>query len=209
MKGKFITIEGGEGVGKTTQIMLMAEKLKALGKEVVITREPGGTPGGEEIRQLLVTGESGRWDAVTEMMLFFASRRDHTEKLIKPALEKGIWVISDRYADSSFAYQSYGKGLPLELLFEQYRIALGNFEPDLTIFFDLASKESLQKALFRDGEEKRFEREGMDFHERVTEGFRDLAKKFSHRYETISEWGSIEEINEKIMGFLQKRFNIS
>lgn len=131
-RGRFITFEGGEGGGKSTQLRLLAEALRGVGREVVTTREPGGSKGAEDIRALLVTGVPDRWDGITEALLHTAARRDHLIKTVWPALDRGAWVICDRFADSTMAYQGYGHGLPLEMLDALYRTAIGDFRPDLT-----------------------------------------------------------------------------
>jgi len=209
MLGKFITLEGGEGVGKSTQVPRIIDELKKRGIEAIRTREPGGTEGAEKIRNLLVKSNAPNWDMVTELMLFFAARRDHVEKLIKPALAEGKWVICDRFADSSFAYQCYGGNLPLETALEQYKIALGDFWPDLTILFDINNQENLQKAIDREGEEKRFELKGLSFHEKVKQGFKELAQKFPERYVSLTEQKTIPEMTEIIMQQIDNRFSIN
>ncbi|NIQ96157.1 MAG: dTMP kinase, partial [Desulfuromonadales bacterium] len=135
--GLFITLEGGEGGGKSTQARLLAEFLELRGEEVVLTREPGGSPGAEQIRSLLVDGETHRWDATTEALLHFAARRDHLVKTVIPALDRGAWVVCDRFADSTMAYQGYGHGLPKEALAVLYDFAVGTIKPDLTLVLDL------------------------------------------------------------------------
>lgn len=136
MRGRFITLEGGEGAGKSTQVRLLADALRRAGHDVVVTREPGGTPGAEQIRALLVQGDTGRWDAVTEALLLFAARRDHLVKTIWPALDRGDWVVSDRFSDSTLAYQGYAHGMGTELIERLYALTVGEFQPDLTIMLD-------------------------------------------------------------------------
>lgn len=145
-KGKFITIEGGEGAGKSTQIAGLVAWLNGRGIEAVATREPGGSPGAELVRRLLVEGPVDRWDAATEALLHFAARRDHLLKTVWPALEAGKWVVSDRFADSTLAYQGYGHGLDLKVLGELYRLAVGEFRPDLTVILDLPVEIGLTRA---------------------------------------------------------------
>ncbi len=174
-KGRFITFEGGEGAGKSTQVKTLAEALRQRGREVVTTREPGGAPGAEQIRQLLVSGDPGRWDGMTEALLHFAARRDHLRSMVWPALEEGKWVISDRFADSTLAYQGYGHGLPHEQIKDLYRLAVGDFVPDLTLILDLPVETGLKRALSRGGAEDRYEKMDVSFHQRLRDGFLTIA----------------------------------
>ncbi|MGI4878129.1 MAG: dTMP kinase [Janthinobacterium lividum] len=171
MTGRFITLEGGEGAGKSTQAALLATALRAEGIEVVATREPGGTPGAEAIRALIVEGDPDRWSALTELLLVNAARADHVTRLIRPALARGAWVVCDRYIDSTLAYQGAGKGLQRDALIDQHRLATGNLWPDLTLVLDLPALFGVARAAER-GAPDRFERTGGDFHERVAQAFR-------------------------------------
>lgn len=173
--GRLITLEGGEGTGKSTQIGLLKTWLERQGRQVVATREPGGAPGAEAIRKLLVEGEADRWDGISEALLHFAARRDHLRATIWPALREGKWVLSDRFADSTFAYQGYGHGIDIELLRRLYDIAVGDFRPDLTLLLDLPVEAGLARAQARRGREVRYESLPRDFHERVRAGFRAIA----------------------------------
>ena len=205
--GVFITFEGGEGVGKSTQIRLLGEALKQQGIDVVITREPGGSPGGEEIRSLLVTGDVHRWDGMTEALLFFAARRDHVVKVIQPALQEGKWVISDRFADSTFAYQSAGQGLDEAVIQKLYDLALGDFKPDLTFVFDMDVKKALERTYNRTtgiGED-RFEQMDLSFHLRLQQAYRDLYKKNEDRCVMIKADQSMDEVHHQIMDVLKER----
>src|SRR6266571_6683152 len=136
-RGRFITIEGGEGAGKSTQVDLLMGALAGAGIAAERTREPGGSDGAEAIRGLLLDGATERWDAIGEALLLYAARRDHVLRLIQPALERGVWVVCDRFADSTLAYQGYGRGLPLADLLALHRLVLGDFTPDLTPILDL------------------------------------------------------------------------
>src|SRR5271170_1714649 len=136
-RGRLITFEGGEGTGKSTQTSLLVAALGRAGILAERTREPGGSPGAEDIRRLLLEGHRERWDAACEAMLLYAARRDHVARLIEPALNAGTWMIADRFSDSTFAYQGYGRGLPLDDLSALHRFALGDFAPDLTLILDL------------------------------------------------------------------------
>jgi dTMP kinase len=175
-RGRFITLEGGEGAGKSTQLALLADWLAGQGLEVMRTREPGGSPGAEDIRRLLVAGETGRWLPWSETLLFFAARHDHAERLIKPALAAGRWVVSDRFADSTTAYQGAAGGVAVADIAELYRLVLDGFAPDLTVILDLPAEAGLARAGVRDGDNGgRFERMDLAFHRRVRDGFLAIA----------------------------------
>jgi len=184
-RGLFITLEGGEGTGKTTQIKRLAESLRAMGREVVTTREPGGTPEAEKIRALLVKRDGGNWTPMAECLLLFAGRQMHVETLIRPAVERGAIVISDRFADSTRAYQGYGHGLDQKVIEDMNALALGAFKPDLTFVFDIPVKEGLERAGHRlaaeDSAEDRFEKLDIAFHERMRQGYLEIAKREPHR----------------------------
>jgi len=203
-RGKFITVEGGEGSGKTTQAHLLFEALNNSGVPTILTREPGGTDGAEQIRDLLVKGETGRWDKVTETLLYFAARRDHVEKLIKPSLERGEWVICDRFTDSTHAYQGYGEGMKDEFITGLHKLVLGKFFPDLTVVFDMNEEKSIERAKQREKisggrEEDRYERMGGIFHKNVRRGFLELAKKDTDRYSVINADDTISRIHETVV----------
>jgi dTMP kinase len=174
MTGKFITFEGGEGAGKSTQAARLATTLRAEGIEVVETREPGGTPGAEAIRALIVEGDPDRWSALTELLLVNAARADHVARLIRPALAAGKWVVCDRYIDSTLAYQGAGKGLARDALLDQHRLATGNLWPDLTLVLDLPAAVGEARAAGR-GKLDRFEQTGGGFHDRIAAAFRAFA----------------------------------
>ncbi|MBK3799057.1 dTMP kinase [Azospirillum brasilense] len=198
-RGRFITLEGGEGAGKTTQIRLLADALISLGKRVVLTREPGGSPGAEEIRGLLVSGETGRWGPVTEALLHTAARRDHLERTVWPALEAGHWVICDRFFDSTMAYQGYGLGLGRDLVAALQATALGDFRPDLTLILDLPVEEGLARAAARRGGEDRYERMDVAFHHRLRSGFLDIAAWEPGRCVIIDAGHPVETIQAAIL----------
>ncbi|MBO1075294.1 dTMP kinase [Roseomonas marmotae] len=172
-KARFITLEGGEGAGKTTLARRLAGALASLGLPVLRTREPGGAPGAEALRGLLLHGGVA-WDPVAEAMLMFAARREHLAKTIQPALEAGIWVICDRFADSTLAYQCHGHGLDPQVWHKLAEVALGPFAPDLTLVLDLPPEQGMARAQAR-GTPDRFERLGAEYHARVREGFRAIA----------------------------------
>lgn len=204
MKGKFITFEGGEGAGKSLQIKRFAEYLESLGIEVVLTREPGGTEIGKEIRKLLVEGSRDKFDVVTELLLFYADRRINLEKVVKPALEAGKYVISDRFNDSTIAYQFYGanKFSDTKIMDDLYKIVAGDFKPDLTVLLDVdvevGLKRSFMKAENMQNKELRFENEEIGFHQRLRRGYLELAKKETERFVVVDANGSIDEVFEEL-----------
>ncbi len=208
MTGRFITLEGGEGTGKSTQIRRLAAALEKKGIAVLCTREPGGSPGAEEIRKLMVEGEPGRWDAVTETLLAYAARVDHVARTIGPALRAGKWVISDRFNDSTFAYQGVGRGLARETIRRIDSAVLDDFAPDLTLILDLDVKTGLQRALARSGSENRFEKFGAEFHEKLRQAFLDIAKRSPERCRVIDASGTEEQVAEAIFAAVSRRFDL-
>ena len=180
-RGKFITFEGGEGAGKSTQARRLRAALEDRGLSVVLTREPGGSPGAEEIRKLLVVGEPDRWTPLSETLLFIAARADHVARVIEPALTKGSWVISDRFSDSTYVYQGIARGLGIDRVRRIHDEALGNYEPDLTVILDLPVKEGLKRASARGLHEARFEKFDGGCHERLREAFREIARRDTNR----------------------------
>jgi len=174
MAGRFISFEGGEGSGKSTQARLLAEHLKSHGQDAVLTREPGGTEGAEAIRSLLVTGEPGRWSPWAEACLVNAARTDHVARVIRPALERGAFVICDRFVDSTRAYQGAGKGIPDTELCDLHARVTGDLWPDLTIVMQISAEAGLARAGRRGGGEGRFEAHEAAFHARVTAFFAQL-----------------------------------
>ncbi|WP_428661658.1 dTMP kinase [Reyranella sp.] len=192
--GHFITLEGGEGAGKSTQIVRLADWLRTRGREVIATREPGGSPGAELIRKLLVEGPAERWDGPTEALLHYAARRDHLRSTVWPALKRGAWVISDRFADSTRAYQGYGHGLDLAMLARLHDVAIGSFQPDLTLILDLPIETGLARAAGRRGTETRYESLPRDFHERVHNGFLEIAKSEPERCAVIDASRDVDTI---------------
>lgn len=192
--GTFISVEGGEGSGKSTQLRRLATALGGRGIACVLTREPGGSPGSEQIRRLLVEGATGRWQPMTEALLHYAARVEHVARTIRPALARGDWVLSDRFADSTMAYQGYGHGLGVEAIDALHRLALGTMQPDLTLIFDLPVAEGLARAKARGGAENRYERMDVAFHERMRQGFLAIAAANPGRCVVIDALGSIEDV---------------
>ncbi len=182
---RFIVFEGGEGAGKSTQVKRLAETLRGLGHAVTMTREPGGAPGAELIRKLLVDGETARWSPQTEALLINAARADHLERTIRPALKRGEWVICDRFADSTMAYQGYGMGVDRTWLGELRNKVVGNDEPGLTLVFDLAVEIGLSRAVAS----QRYERMGREFHDKLRAAFQEIAQAHDGRHRVVIDAG--------------------
>ncbi len=197
-RGRFITFEGGEGAGKSTQVRRLVETLRARGLDVVQTREPGGSEGAEAIRALVVSGEADRWSARTEALLMFASRSDHLEKTIRPALEAGSWVVCDRFADSSRAYQGAGGGASGEFIEALDGAVVGRDQPDLTLIFDLPVEVGLERAFAREQADTRFESKGTAFHQRLRDGFGEIARRFPERCRVIDATGTPDAVFARV-----------
>lgn len=195
----FITFEGGEGAGKSTQIQFLSKFLIQKGISHITTREPGGTEGGRLIRNLLIDPTMPDWDAMTEYMLLLADRRYHIESKIKPAMQLGEWVISDRFQDSSVVYQGWGKGLNLESLSRIYKEVIGDFYPDTTFILDLPIQVSQERVQKRGGQIDRFEREKQDFHEKIRQGYLAIAQQYPERCRIIDATQSPENIAQDIL----------
>lgn len=196
-RGRFITFEGVDGSGKTTQVRLMAQRLRATGVTVVQTREPGGAPGAEAIRKLLVEGDTDRWSPESEILLFTAARRDHVERTIRPALERGETVICDRFIDSTRVYQGTVRSDLRGMVDEIHRIAV-DLEADLTILLDVAPDEARKRDAARGSAEDRFERFGADFQTRLRAGFLALAAEFPERCRVVSAVGPLDDVSERV-----------
>lgn len=201
IRGRFITLEGGEGTGKSTQARMLADAIGGRGHEVVLTREPGGTPGAEAIRGLLVTGSTDRWTPWSEALLMTAARVDHVNRVIRPALARGAMVICDRYVDSTRAYQGAGHGLPDAALTRLHDDAVGLW-PDLTLVFQLDAAEGLARAGARGGGEARYEGFDPAFHGRIAGFFAGLPKAEPARCRAIDAAGSVAEVHARIMAAL-------
>ena len=203
--GRFITFEGGEGTGKSTQVARLVERLRARDLEVVQTREPGGSQGAEEIRNLALNGDAGRWSPMTETLLMFAARSDHLERTIRPALEAGSWVVCDRFADSSRAYQGVGGGTPAEFIETLDAAIVGATQPDLTLVFDLPVEIGLERAFGRGLFETRFESKGLAFHERLRRGFLDIAAAHPERCVVIDADGDQDAVEARVWAAVEAR----
>jgi dTMP kinase len=207
--GRFITFEGGEGGGKSTQVARLVDSLSLAGISVLRTREPGGAPGAEEIRNLLVGGDTARWDAIGEALLVSAARRDHLVTTILPALAAGTWVVCDRFADSTMAYQGYAGGVDRVVLAALYRMVAGDFVPDLTLILDLPVATGLARARARaTAGEDRFERMGNDFHERLRAGFLEIARNEPQRCVVIDATASVDEVHDVVLATVRQRFGL-
>jgi dTMP kinase len=207
-RGRFISFEGGEGAGKSTQVRRLATRLGDAGVAVRLTREPGGSPGAEQIRALLVQGEAGRWDAETEALLLNAARRDHVRTMIAPALATGDWVLCDRFSDSTRAYQGYGRGVPLAGLDGLDRFAVGQLRPDLTLLLDIAVEIGLERALQRAGGETRFETMDIAFHRRLRDGFLAMAAAEPERIAVIDAGGDEDTVAARIAAAVAARLDL-
>ncbi len=206
--GKFITLEGGEGAGKSTQISRLAEALGRAGLPVVTTREPGGSPSGERIRKLLVEGEPGSLGPMAEALLHFAQRAEHLDRTIRPALAAGSWVISDRFADSTMAYQGYGHRMGRRPVAALYKLVCGSFKPDLTLILDTPVELGLKRAASRRGIETRYEQMDLAFHERLRRGFREIARREPRRCAVIDATKSIDDVTAQILKTVSKRLRV-
>lgn len=209
--GHFVSFEGGDGSGKTTQLKLLAAALQGAGQSVVVSREPGGSPGAEEIRTLLVNGAPGRWDPLSEALLLYAARHDHIERTIKPALAAGRFVVCDRFSDSTFAYQGAGGGLNRETIRRIESVSIGDFKPDLTLILDLPVEEGLARTRARNpqGAESRFEQFDLAFHERLRQGFLDAARRAPRRCVVIDASADAAAVAAAVWKAVAARFHLA
>ena len=206
--GKLITLEGGEGAGKSTQLARLAAALQQSGLSVVTTREPGGSPAGERIRKLLVEGEPGSMAPMTEALLHFAQRAEHIEKTIRPALARGAWVVCDRFADSTMAYQGYGHGLGRAPIQSLCQLVCGDLVPALTLIFDVPVEIGLARAASRRGVETRYERMDASFHERLRRGFLDIAKREPKRCAVIDAAREVDAVTAEMLKTVGRRLRV-
>jgi len=199
----FITFEGIEGVGKTTQLKFVAEELKKAGIIFLTTREPGGTEVGEEIRDVLLAHRYEPFVPITELLLMFAARAQHVETIILPAIKKGLWVLCDRFTDATYAYQGGGRGMDLEKIKGLEALVLNNFAPDITFLFDAPAKVGLERVKGRGGHPDRFELEKIDFFERVRRTYLERAKAYPKRFRVINADESLEKVQSEVKSVLK------
>ena len=210
MRGLFITLEGGEGAGKSTQSRRLKSALEDAGRDVVLTREPGGTPEAEKIRDLLVQRDGGNWTPMAECLLFFAARQMHVETLIKPAIAAGKIVICDRFTDSTVAYQGYGHGFDIPTIRQIEKLTLGNFKPDKTFILDLPVDDGLARSLRqkdvssgKENTEDRFEKLQREFHDKLRQGFLSISKEDPNRCIVIDALQSADDVYATIWGHIK------
>ncbi len=211
MRGRFITFEGGEGTGKSTHAMLLAHRLKSAGIDALLTREPGGSPGAEAIRHVILSGAAKPLGAEAETILFASARDDHVRTTIRPALERGIWVLCDRFADSTRVYQGIVGEVDLRLIEGLERITVGETKPDLTFVLDVPAEVGMARALKRRGGAgaDRFESEALEFHEKLRAAYRDLAAQESDRCVLIDVTLPREQVADKIWHVVESRLRPS
>jgi len=204
-RGRFISFEGGEGAGKSTQLRLLSTRLEESGREVRVTREPGGSPGAEDIRKLLVEGEPERWTPLAETLLFLAARADHVTRIIEPALAGGAWVLCDRFADSTVVYQGAGRGLGVERVRSLQR-QVGALSPDLTFILDIDPFDGLRRTHKRGAAENRFERFDAGFHARLREAFLQIAREETQRCIVVDAARAQDIVAEELWSHVKARF---
>ncbi len=207
--GKLIVFEGGEGTGKSTQARLLADALGAAGQGVLLTREPGGAPGAEALRRLLLDDPPATgWAPLSEALLHYAARNEHLEKTIRPALARGLWVVSDRFADSTTAYQGAGLKIAADVLDGLSRMVIGDLAPDLTIVLDLETEQGLARAEARRGVRDRYESMHLEFHKRIRAAFLEIARRGGHRYVVIDAAPDVRLVQQAVRDVVRKRFGI-
>lgn len=205
MAGLFISFEGGEGTGKSTQIKRLAARLGAEGRDVLMTREPGGTPEAEAIRALLVSGDVARWTPQSEALLNYAAREQHLAQVIRPALAAGRTVLCDRFMDSTRAYQGYAGGCSMALIDALEEGVVGATRPDLTLVFDLDPEQGLLRARKRGDSEDRYERKGLDFHRRLRSGFLDILDREPKRCRFVDAGRSVDDVSNQVWSIVSER----
>lgn len=209
VKGGFIVIDGVDGAGKGVQSRTLLSVMTAMGYDVILTREPGGSEGAEEIRRLIVEGEIEKWDDMTELLLINAARRSHLVDTIWPAIKAGKWVISDRFADSSRAFQGIAGNLGLSLVNSIHEMVAGDFSPDLTLILDLDPQISLARAEARGGGEDRFEKKGLAYQQKVREGFCMVTEMSPKTHVLIDADQTIEAVSAEIFSSLKSRLGLN
>ena len=207
-RGRFISFEGGEGAGKSTQATLLADALTRKNIRCLSTREPGGSPGAESIRELLLQGDIGRWDPMCEALLHFAARRDHVTNVIEPALSAGTWVICDRFTDSTVAYQGFGHGLEISVIQDLHRTAVGDLWPDVTFILDIPVAEGFGRVANRSIDVDRYERMDSEFHARLRGGFLEIARENVRRCAVIDAQQPVDVIHQAVIALVDQRLGI-
>lgn len=208
VRGRFISFEGGEGAGKSTQVRLLADALTHKGIRCLSTREPGGSPGAESIRELLIQGDVGRWDPMSEALLHFAARRDHVTNVIEPALCAGTWVICDRFTDSTIAYQGFGQGLEISLIQDLHRTAVGDLWPDVTFILDIPVADGFGRVANRSTDIDRYERMDSQFHIRLREGFLEIARKNVERCAVVDAQPPVDVVHQAVITLIEQRLGV-
>jgi len=207
-KTRMIVIDGVDGSGKGVQSRRMLEAFVRAGFDVILTREPGGSPAAEDVRKLLVEGDPEKWDSMTELMLMYASRRSHLRDTIWPALAQGKWVISDRYADSSRAFQGIAGELGLETVEKIHHIVVGDFEPELVLILDLPESIGLDRANQRGDQENRFEMKSSEYHAKVRAAYLQIASSNHQRYQVIDANQEIDQVSEALLEVVNRHFDL-
>ena len=207
-QNRMIVIDGIDGSGKGVQSRRLLQAFNAAGENAILTREPGGSPAAEEIRELLVRGEPEKWDDMTELLLMYAARRAHLRDTVWPALAAGQWVISDRYADSSRAFQGIAGNLGLATVEQVHRLVAGDFEPALVLVLDLPESVALARTRQRGDDEDRFERKGDDYHARVRAAFQQIAAANSETYRVIDAGQEMDQVSRDITDTVNARFDL-
>ena len=204
-----IVIDGVDGSGKGVQTRKLLQALVEAGEPAILTREPGGSAAAEDIRELLVKGEPEKWDSMTELLLMYAARRSHLRDTVWPALESGNWVISDRFADSSRAFQGIAGNLGLDTVENIHQIAVGNFKPALVLILDIPESLALARARERGDKEDRFEKKGAEYHARVRAAFLEIAASDKQQYVIVNADQNIDQVNQDIIEIINKRFSLN
>ena len=207
-QNRMIVIDGVDGSGKGVQTRRLLQALVDAGHPAILTREPGGSTAAEEIRALLVTGEPEKWDSMTELLLMYAARRTHLRDTIWPQLDLGKWVISDRYADSSRAFQGIAGNLGLDTVDQVHQIVVGDFEPELVLILDIPESIALARARDRGGDEDRFEKKGASYHARVRNAFLQIAASDQRRYQVIDANQGMDQVSDDIIAAINARFEL-
>lgn len=208
MRGKFITLEGGEGAGKSTQVKNLAAYLRGKGIDVVQTREVGGSPSAEAIRDLWLTAGEGHWDHLTELLLIMAARREHLAKTVFPALDRGAWVVCDRFVDSTRAYQGVGLALGLDVVDALYKTIAPDFEPDLTLLLDLPVEQGLARMAARGGQDDRYQQKQLAFHQTLRDAYHALATHYAHRFAVVDASSDADQVATLLIQTVASRFGI-